>query len=144
MSPYLLDSNVLIALAWPPHVHHNLAQGWFARRRSSGFRTCPLTQLAFVRISSNPTLTPRAVSPGQALSLLDRITGLPEHGFWPNDLALKEALQAHQPILGHRQFSDAYLLALAATHGGLLATLDRGVLSLPGATPALVELLAEG
>ncbi|MBM3749187.1 MAG: VapC toxin family PIN domain ribonuclease [Acidobacteria bacterium] len=144
MRPYLLDSTVLIALSWPPHVHHRLAQDWFARRRTSGFRTCPLTQLAFVRISSNPTLTPRAVSPMQALDLLNRITALPEHGFWPDDLTLQEALHVHQPILGHRQYTDAYLLALAAAHGGLLATLDRGVLALPGATPDAVELLSEG
>ena len=26
MTPYLLDTNVLIALAWPNHVHHREAQ----------------------------------------------------------------------------------------------------------------------
>jgi predicted nucleic acid-binding protein len=32
----LLDVNVLIALAWPNHVHHDLAQTWFERNRRHG------------------------------------------------------------------------------------------------------------
>ena len=33
-------------------------------------------------------------------------------------------------VVGHRQVTDAYLLALAKTHGGKLATFDRGVAAL--------------
>jgi predicted nucleic acid-binding protein len=33
-------------------------------------------------------------------------------------------------LVGHRQVTDAYLLALCQRHGGLLATLDRGVAEL--------------
>src|SRR5712692_653800 len=68
--------NLLIALAWPSHVHHRQAQEWFARRKKAGFRTCPLTETGFVRISSNPQFTPDAVSPSDALALLGRITSL--------------------------------------------------------------------
>lgn len=141
MKPYLLDVNVLIALTWPSHVHHHQAQKWFAQRRRAGFRTCPLTQTGFVRISSNPHFTPEAVSPKEALALLDRITALPSHAFWPDDLPLKEALGTDQAIVTHRQITDAYLLALARVRGGILATLDRGVLSLPGSVSGAVELL---
>ena len=68
MKPYLLDTNVLIALAWPNHIHHQEAQNWFAKKRSAGFRTCPLTQTGFVRISSNSQFTSPAVTPGEALT----------------------------------------------------------------------------
>jgi len=37
----------------------------------------------------------------------------------------------------------SYLLGLAAARGGVLATLDRGVLALPGSEGAIVELLGE-
>lgn len=143
MKPYLLDINVLIALAWPSHVHHDLAQRWFAARRAAGFSTCPLTQLAFVRISSNPAFTPEAVSPRQALDLLERITSLPEHAFWLDELPVNRAMDQQHAIMAHRQITDAYLLELARTHGATLATLDRGVLLLAGATPELVELLGQ-
>lgn len=35
-------------------------------------------------------------------------------------------------VIGHRQVTDAYLVALARHHGGRLATLDRGLAALHG------------
>lgn len=141
MKPFLLDVNVLIALAWPSHVHHLIAQRWFARKRVAGFRSCPLTQTGFVRISSNPKFTPDAVSPKEALGLLQRISALPEHEFWPDDLRLADVIDECDYIVGHRQITDAYLLALARTRSAILATLDRGVLSLSRSSEC-VELLS--
>ena len=143
MKPRLLDVNVLIALAWSSHVHHRGAQRWFGRRRKAGFRTCPLTQMGFVRLSCNPHFTPDAVAPGAALALMAQIASLPDHEFWPDDLPIKEALAEAQPILGHRQITDAYLIALAVAHGGVLATLDPGVLALPNSGDGIVELLSD-
>jgi uncharacterized protein len=140
LKPYLLDINVLIALAWPSHVHHRPAQRWFRDRHQAGFRTCPFTQTGFVRISSNPDFTRDAVSPKQAVALLGNITALPDHAFWPDDLPLERAIHKDQYITGHRQIMDAYLLALAIAHGGRLATLDRGILLLSGDKGA-VELV---
>jgi len=141
MKPYLLDVNVLIALAWPNHVHHMEARGWFVRRGATGFRTCPITQTGFVRISSNPAFTSNAVTPGEAVALLDHITKLPGHDFWPDDLSLPVALHSRTPIVGHRQVTDAYLLALAIGHGGVLATLDKGAALLAKGNPEAVEIL---
>ena len=129
MKPFLLDTNVLIALTWPEHVFHRDAQDWFAGNRSAGFRTCPVTEMGFVRISSNPAFVSGAVSPRQAIDLLRRMTRLPEHRFWPDNLSLRDAV-GNADLTGHRQVTDAYLLALAAKHEGVLATLDRGMLEL--------------
>ena len=38
MKPYLLDTNVLIALAWPNHVHYRESQAWFENKGAAGFR----------------------------------------------------------------------------------------------------------
>jgi toxin-antitoxin system PIN domain toxin len=141
LKPYLLDVNVLIALAWPSHVHHEDAHSWFRLAREAGVRTCPLTQTGFLRLSSNPKFTPEAVSPGIALSLLKRITALPNHEFWPDDLPLEQALAGESLLVGHRQITDAYLLALASARGGSLATFDRGIMSLAGARNGHCELL---
>jgi toxin-antitoxin system PIN domain toxin len=141
MKPYLLDTNVLIALAWPNHVHHGETTDWFLRKAASGFRTCPITQTGFVRISSNPSFTANAVGPAEALALLERITRLPGHGFWPDDLPAGDAF-ASKPFLGtHRQVTDGYLLALAVAHDGVLATLDRGIAALARRCPERLELL---
>jgi predicted nucleic acid-binding protein len=47
----LPDVNVLLALGWSNHPHHNAAHDWFAREASAGWATCLLTQSAFVRLS---------------------------------------------------------------------------------------------
>ena len=127
----LLDVNLLIALAWPSHVNHTLAQNWFKQNRKDGWSTCPITQTGFVRISSNPKFIDGAVAPGEAIALLSKVTNAKDHVFWPDNLNLadKQPLPvAH--LLGHRQVTDAYLLGLAIKHKGKLATLDKGVTAL--------------
>lgn len=141
MKPYLLDVNVLLALAWPNHVHYREASDWFREKGAGRFRTCPITQTGFVRISSNPAFTAEAVTPAEALELLRRICALPGHAFWPDDVSLVEVDPAPRPA-GHRQVTDAYLLALTISHEGILATLDRGVMSVAaGRGPAAVEVI---
>lgn len=145
MRPYLLDVNVLLALAWPSHVHHLGCQKWFSQKRTSGFRTCPLTQIGFVRISCNSTFLKGAVQPPEAMELLREILALPEHEFWPDDIGLSAAQGAATTFAGHRQITDAYLLALAAAPEGTLATLDRAILHLAREKDRVeIPLLPEG
>lgn len=131
---------MLLALAWPSQIHHRIAEEWFLRNRKAGFRTCPFTEAGFVRISSNKSVIKGAVVPTEAVGLLAGITSLPGHRFWAADLPLSSVLQAGLTIIGHRQIMDAYLIALAAEHGGILATLDRGAAAL-ASDPSLVELV---
>lgn len=70
MNVYLPDVNVLIALTWPTHVHHATARQWFERKASSGWATCPITQLGFARVSSNPKIIRDAVTPREATAML--------------------------------------------------------------------------
>ena len=62
--PALLDLNLLTALLWPRHEHHEVAHTWFDERRVDGWATCPLTQLGFVRLVSNPAFSRDALSVG--------------------------------------------------------------------------------
>lgn len=130
MSVGLLDVNMLIALAWPSHVHHRQAQDWFAEHQSGGWATCPLTQCAFVRISSNAKIIPEAVTPAEALSFLQKMVSLEHHVFWPDDLSLGNDSVPVSLLVSHRQVTDAYLLGLCIRNKGKLVTLDRGVAAL--------------
>jgi toxin-antitoxin system PIN domain toxin len=138
--PYLLDTNVLIALAWPSHVHHLRSQQWFVRTRQVGFRTCPITEAGFVRICE-PAFSKDA-TPNEALALLLQITALPGHSFWKDDIAVTKALAGASNLTGHRQVTDAYLLPLARAHEGTLGTLNRGLLNLV-TDRTLVHLITE-
>jgi hypothetical protein len=128
---FLLDVNALIALAWPTHVHHGQTRQWFDASASSGWATCPITQLGFVRVSSNPKIVRDAVSPREALAMLERFIGLAGHRFWSTEIGLASTGPfASLAMVGHRQVTDAYLLALAQHYDGRLATLDRGIADL--------------
>lgn len=130
----LPDVNVLIALAWPNHVHHPAARSWFREHRDGGWATCPLTEAGFVRVSCNPVAVRHSVTPLDAIGVLGKITQLGSHAFWPMDRSLLDLPEAIGPrIQGYRQITDALLLATAMQRDGRLATLDGG---LAGLVPA--------
>ncbi len=124
----LLDVNVLIALAWPNHLHHAAVLEWFDDNRDFGWATCPLTQSGFVRVSSNQKVLPDARSPEEAFELLARVTALEHHVFWHDDTSLASStLIAPRHLQGYGQVTDAHLLAIALRHGGRLVTMDRAI-----------------
>jgi toxin-antitoxin system PIN domain toxin len=129
----LLDINILTALLWPAHEHHDVAHRWFGGRAGTPWATCSLTQLGFVRIVSNPAFSRDALSPMEALALLGENLARPAHEFWSDSLQVPPAVKGMEARLqGHRQFADAYLLALAHGRKGVLATFDRGLRALAG------------
>ena len=131
MKGYLLDTNILVALFWPSHAQHDRALKWFARRRSKGWATCPLTEAGFVRIVSNPAFSRDAVTPREAIQVLAANTVAKDHEFWPDELPFAEAVGfAGARLVGHQQVTDAYLLGLALKRGGVLATLDHRIAGL--------------
>lgn len=143
--PFLLDVNVLIALAWPSHIHHGQTHAWFEKNSTQSWATCPITQLGFVRVSSNHSIIKEAVSPKEAMNVLEQMTALKHHVFWPDNIGLSAKEIPFDFLVGHRQVTDAYLLGLCKKHGGRLATLDQKITAL---TPSgsgwreLVEIIA--
>lgn len=125
MKPALLDVNVLLALAWPNHQHHAVARDWFGHHARDGWATCALTQLGFVRLSSNAAYTPLAVTPRDAADLLQRLVAHRAHRYWKLLPEVDPAMFAH--ALGHQQIQDCYLVCVAEKNRGRLATFDRRV-----------------
>jgi uncharacterized protein len=122
---FLLDVNVLIALAWPRHVHHHPATRWFSDSHSEGWATTPITESGFIRVSSNPRVFPDGVTPGQAAGLLTRMCAIPGHEFWLDSVSFAETpeevlLHVH----GSSTVTDAHLSLLCRSHAGTLATFD--------------------
>jgi toxin-antitoxin system PIN domain toxin len=126
----LLDVNVLIALAWPNHSHHDSAHSWFAEW-TAGWATTPLTETGFVRVSSNTAVLATAVRPVDALASLAKLRALPAHTFWVDSVegVVGNELAAER-VLGHRQVADVHLVAIAMAHDGTVATFDKGMRSL--------------
>ena len=120
----LLDVNFLIALAWPSHIHHQIAKDWFEENHNDGWATCPFTQAGFVRLSSSPKVIEDAVTPKEAIALLSQIVKMKGHHFWNQDFGIMDKQVPTQHISGHRQVTDVFLLATAIRHKGQLVTLD--------------------
>jgi len=126
----LLDVNVVVALAWPNHVHHVAAHTWLSSW-TDRWATTAVTEAGFVRVSSSGIASAAAVRPVDAISLFGRIRGHPDHDFWPDTIeGVVGNAVAPERVLGHRQATDAHLLALAIAQGGTVATFDAGMRSL--------------
>jgi toxin-antitoxin system PIN domain toxin len=122
----LLDVNVLVALAWPNHIHHARAHEWFAG--AATWATCPLTQSGFVRVSANRKAIPDARHPAEAVVLLREMVALPGHRFWSDAVSITDPGHgSFARVITYRQVTDAHVLAIATSHAGCVATFDRGI-----------------
>lgn len=89
--------------------------------------------MGFVRIVSNPAFSRDALAPADALALLAENLAHSRHEFWTDNLQVPAAVHAlAEGLQGYRQLTDAYLLALASRHKGVLATFDGGIRTLAG------------
>jgi toxin-antitoxin system PIN domain toxin len=137
----LLDVNVLLAIAWPNHQFHAAA----TRRleaSNSRWATCALTQLGFVRLSSNPAVVTAPKSPAEAAALLSVLVSDNRHEYLkslPSPVEA-EARPLFDKLLGHGQVTDAYLLGLARRHNAILVTFDARLKGL-ARSAAEVEIL---
>ncbi|MGV1004316.1 MAG: TA system VapC family ribonuclease toxin [Candidatus Nanopelagicales bacterium] len=123
----LLDVNVLLALLDSDHVDHERAGEWLDAEFESGWASCAITENGFVRVLSQPRY-PSPIPAAQAIALLDEARSGGDHSYWPCDVStLDQATIDRERIYGHRQVTDAYLLALAVAHGGRFVTFDRSV-----------------
>lgn len=142
MKGYLIDVNALLALAWPTHPKHAVAEDWFLSLGRTPWATCTVTELGFIRLSSNARVTPDAYSVSGARDLLAELTTVGKHQRWPEPStgALSRDVASHfLRVKGHAQVTDAYLVALASAKGGRVATFDEGM---HGAWGLDVELIA--
>ena len=119
----LLDVNVLVALAWENHQFYAAATGRL-EKRGQRWATCALTQLGFIRLSSNPASVQPAVSPAEAAALLAVMTQDRWHTYLAESWPPAEEASSFARVRGHQQVTDVYLLALARRHGARLLTCD--------------------
>ncbi len=130
----LLDVNVLIALLEPGHSFFYQAQEWFKSSGGDDWGVCPLTEIGFLRVTTNPAFFPGPRTHEQAIAVLAELANRPGYRYWPlteSWTTLTSPFAAR--ISGHQQVTDAYLLGLAIREDGVLITFDRGLKYLAGA-----------
>lgn len=127
MKCHLLDVNVLLALVWPHHSHHAVAVEWFAAQGRKSWATCTLTELGFVRLSSNPRFSPSPSTPQAANAMLKQLRTQGTSQFLSELPAGKARDLFNGLAVTHKQVTDLYLAALARAHGVIFVTFDRGI-----------------
>jgi uncharacterized protein len=132
----LIDANILIYAYNSGSVRHGPAKRWLETTfsREPDVRIGLAGLLAFVRISTAANLFDEAMSPAEALRIVESWLArenvsvcqpTDRHWLLLADLAAKG--QARGSTL-----MDAHLAALAVEHGATLATTDRGFARFPG------------
>ena len=123
----LFDISVLLALFDQDHIRHAHVRAWYLSERKHGWASCPLSQNGFLRIVSQRSYSsPRSIA--DALLVLRAATTRTEHAFWPEDISILDPARIdHAFMLGPKQITDVYLLALAVKNNGRLVTLDTAV-----------------
>ena len=123
----LLDINVIIALLDRGHVMHGAARHWMERELHHGWATCPITQNSVLRIMSQPAY-PNHRPVAQVAERLEEACNHDSHVFWPGQISLlNKGLIRWERMLGPRQITDSYLLALAVIHGGRFVSFDQRI-----------------
>lgn len=123
----LFDVNVLIALLDADHVGHAAARSWFAAHLEHGWASCPITENGTARIMASSGY-PNPLPVAAILQRLAIAKATEHHRFWPDDISLTDAeIFNHTELLGPKQITDRYLLALAVRNKGRFVTFDQGV-----------------
>lgn len=122
---YLLDVNALIALAHTGHSLHAKAMGWYRSVLTSatGFHTCSITELGFVRVSVITGLQRDIAGAKQALGALKSSSKV-RFELISDDLGVAQ-LPAF--VKSPQSVTDGHLVDLAHKHSIRLVTLDRGI-----------------
>ena len=115
---WLLDGNVLVALAIDTHEFHERVQRWFDSQ-SEPFATCAITEGTLLRVHMNLAADRSAAT---AWSVLEAIHAMPDHVFWNDGFSYREVASAG--VTRSKQVTDAWLAELARRHNAQLATLD--------------------
>lgn len=129
----LLDVNVLIALLEPGHDFFDRAQEWFRSSGKDNWGVCPLTEIGFVRITTNQSFYPGPRTHEEATFILAELSNRPGYRYWPlTESWASLTTPFASRITGHQQVTDAYLLGMAIREDGVLVTFDRGLRYLAG------------
>jgi hypothetical protein len=123
----LFDVNVLIALLDTDHVGHSVATAWFAAQLEHGWASCPIIENGTARIMASAGYS----NPLPVAAILERLgmaKATEHHRFWPDDVSLTDVEVFNRTaLLGPKQITDRYLLALAVRNNGRLVTFDQGI-----------------
>lgn len=122
----LLDVSVWLAAAWARHRHHGVAKAWLDRAEDE-LAFCRVTQMALLRLVTNPAITGRDVlSRRQAWDVVDGLMADSRVRFLrePELLVPLWIALSKRDDHDHLLWTDDYLAAFAQAADAEIVTLD--------------------
>lgn len=117
---FLLDVNLLLACGWQTHTEHERALAWLDRQNE--FYTCALVELGFIRVSMGPAFRAQFAD---TLRVFEELKKRPA----AKSIVVDFDAGRLPTISSHADVTDAYLVALAKSHGLRLATMDAALIA---------------
>lgn len=128
----LPDVNVLLALAFEAHEHHEAAKAWFSAAEACV--VCRMTQSAFLRLASNPALFgEEALTLSDAWACWDALMEDERIGYRLEPVGLEHIWRrltmgdSYSP----KVWNDRYLAAFAVADSLTLVTFDKALAAVP-------------
>jgi len=116
----LLDVNALLALGWREHQAHAAVVARLHEHQR--WASCNITQLGFIRVSSNPGVFHQATEPAEAARVLATLTQDTMHLYI--ELTTAPTVAPWPNKSGYKQTTDIYLIELAKKSEATLLTFD--------------------
>ena len=127
---YLADINLWVALVFDGHRHHQAAKEWFQTIGRNELWFCRFSQLGLLRLLTNEAVMGPAVKTQTgAWEVYDALLLDKRVGFLTEPLLIEDALRTFTrgQLPANKAWSDAYLAAVAVSHGMTIATFDRAI-----------------
>jgi toxin-antitoxin system PIN domain toxin len=127
---FLVDVNLVLALAFQAHIHHSAAKAWFdvlTERQICHF--CRMTQQGFLRLATNPkAFGDEAVTLSRAWELYDAFLSDPRISFMEEPAGVETIWRDYTrgQTFSPKVWNDAYLAAFARAANLQLVTFDHG------------------
>lgn len=127
----LADVNVLVYAFDMSAKHHGICSEWFGATLGGGdqFALVDTVLAGFVRIVTHPKIFEDPAPTADAIAFVDAVIDAPASGWVSSTRAVWRrfsAIAASDSAVHGVMAPDAYLAAVALTHGARFATADRG------------------
>jgi len=126
---HVLDNDVFFSAIYTRHTHHAAARRWLDKAKPEGWGIAAETYLATVRLFMNPrVMGAAALTATSALDVVDAELS----GKFPGKILLAKTMPERallEPISGHCQIMDVWLVQIARDHKAKLATFEGGTLA---------------
>ena len=121
LTSILPDVNLLLAYGWRSHFKHEECRSWLDSLPS--FKTCPVTELGFLRVSMSPGYRASIVD---AIHVLNSITQKSTSNLIHCDISASFI----EKVTYYKDTTDAYLIELSRKHSCRLANANKELIIL--------------